>query len=527
MKKNLDCWTAGIALATAFSASAALAAELPGIFASHMVMQRGVNAPVWGKAAPGATVSVEFSGQKKAVVAGEDGKWMIRLEPMGANAEPQTMTITDPSGSVIFDDVLVGDNWICSGQSNMEFDLNNTVNSQQELEDVVNHPTIRFYRLEGHITVDTPQENCPGTWHVLTPDAARPLTAVGYFFGRKINTETHIPVGLVHTSWAGTAIEPWINPAGFHGVPELADYARRIDSFDVSTELGQKTQKDLVQKVSEWLIEAKPAAEANRLMPPVPAMPPRDNSCGIYNGMIAPLVPFGIKGAIWYQGESNGSEGISYFHKMQALIGGWRQDFGLGDFPFYFVQLANFTNPNPNPEGGDGWAKVREAQRKALEIPNTGMAVAIDLADADNPGDIHPKNKQDVGDRLAQWALYQTYGQKDVVPSGPIFKSLAAADGKLTLSFDWLGSGLMVGKKEGLKPTHEIVDGKLKGFAVAGEDRKWAWANAVIDGRNVVLSSPEVQKPVAVRYAYSMNPEEANLYNKEGLPASPFRSDDW
>ena len=244
----------------------------------------------------------------------------------------------------------------------------------------------------------------------------------------------------------------------------------------------------------------------------------------LYNGMINPVVPYGIKGAIWYQGESNGGEGDSYYHKMRALIGGWRKVWNQGDFPFYHVQLANWQKPNDNPAGGDGWAKVRMAQLQSLQIPNTGMAVSIDIGDA---ADIHPKNKFDVGERLALWALRDNYGKKDLVVSGPLYKSMKVDGNKIRVSFDHAGSGLMVGKKDGRNPTVEDKGGKLKRFAIAGEDKKWVWADAVIDGAAVVVSSPDVAKPVAVRYAFTMNPEGCNLYNKEGLPASPFRTDEW
>ena len=536
--KMTRCSVAVVTIVAALSwGVAAIAVEMPSIFDNHMVIQRDVKAPIWGWAPAGKKITVEFAGQTKTATVGTDGKWKVVLDPMKANSTPQAMSVTEselPNDapargplSVKFDDILIGDNWICSGQSNMEFGMDGTTNSRQELADVVNYPTIRFYRITDHISRDMPQDNCPGNWNVLTSESARPLTAVGYFFGRRLNKELKIPIGLVQTAWGGTPIEPWTNPAGFRMVPELADYAKRIDMFDPSTVTGRRTQEEYIQKVSDWLPVAKAAAQAGKSAPEIPTMPQRDNSCGIYNGMIAPLVPFGIKGAIWYQGEANGGEGVSYFHKMEALIGGWRKDFGVGAFPFYWVQLANFQNPNPSPEGGDGWANVREAQRKALDIPNTGMAVAIDLADAGNPGDIHPKDKQDVGWRLAQWALFQAYNKKNLVPSGPLFKRAVISGDKVQVSFDFTGSGLIVGQKNGLDPVKEVAGGKLKGFAIAGSDRKWFWADAVTDGKTVVLSSPDVPNPVAVRYAFSMNPDTANLYNKEGMPASPFRSDDW
>jgi sialate O-acetylesterase len=285
--------------------------------------------------------------------------------------------------------------------------------------------------------------------------------------------------------------------------------------------------------VEKWVAEARAALAAPQGEIPSPPQFPNNplTDAGfpttLYNGMIHPLAPYGIKGAIWYQGESNGGEGDEYYHKMRALVGGWRKVWNQGDFPFYFVQLANFQHPNPDPAGGDGWAKVRMAQSESLRIPHSGMAVAIDLADAGNPDDIHPKNKFDVGERLALWALAHDYGKQDVVFSGPLYKAMKVEDGKIRVSFDSVGGGLMIGKKEGREPAVEVRGGKLRRFAIAGEDRKWHWADAAIDGETVVVSSADVAKPVAVRYAYTMNPDGCNLYNKDGLPASPFRTDKW
>jgi sialate O-acetylesterase len=262
-------------------------------------------------------------------------------------------------------------------------------------------------------------------------------------------------------------------------------------------------------------------------MPAIPRHPGGNGWSGMYNAMIHPFVRLPIKGALWYQGESNGGEGETYYHKMRALIGGWRQQWGQGDFPFYFVQLANFQNATEDPAGGNGWAKLREAQRKSLSIPNTGMAVITDTVPLAEANDIHPRNKYDVGLRLARWALNRDYGQKDIEVSGPLFKALKIEGNKARLVFDHSGSGLMVGKKEGRTPAIENKEGKLKRFAVAGADKKWFWAEAIIENHTVVVSSPEVTEPVAVRYAFSMNPDGANLCNREGLPASPFRTDNW
>ncbi|MBL7042857.1 MAG: hypothetical protein ISR77_29740, partial [Pirellulaceae bacterium] len=313
------------------------------------------------------------------------------------------------------------------------------------------------------------------------------------FFGRRLQNELKVPIGLVGSNWGGTRIEPWTTPAGFQSVPELKEIADQLSEREKKSRQGEEVK----------IGAGSPAA--------------------IYNAMVHPLAPFAMRGAIWYQGESNGGEGESYYHKTQALVNGWRELFNP-ELAFYWVQLADFQQPNDNPAGGDGWAKIREAQRKALTIPHTGMAVITDIGQAN---DIHPRNKQDVGWRLAQWALHQTYGCKDMVPCGPLYKCCEVAGGTIRVTFDHVGSGLMVGEKAGLEPTKEVPDGQLKRFAIAGADKQWHWAEATINGDTVVVKSPDVPEPVAVRYAYTMNPAGANLYNKEGIPASPFRTDDW
>ena len=285
-----------------------------------------------------------------------------------------------------------------------------------------------------------------------------------------------------------------------------------------------------LNEMERWVAAARAALAKGSEAPAAPAPVVHPGGvpwCGMYNAMIHPVTSLPIKGVLWYQGESNGTEGETYYDKMRALVGGWRKVWNQGDFPFYFVQLANFQNPNEDPAGGDGYAKVREAQAKALSIPNTGMAVIIDTVPLKESANIHPRNKYDVGMRLSRWALNRDYGMKDLVVSGPIYKTMKVEGDKVHLSFEHAGSGLMIGTKEGRTPTVENKEGKLKCFAIAGADKKWVWAEAVIQQNTVVVSSPEIKEPVAVRYAFSMNPDGANLYNREGLPASPFRTDAW
>lgn len=459
--------------------------KLASVFGKSMVLQRELPVPVWGWAEPGEDVAVSFAGQSKETKAGEDGKWMVKLDPLKASSKPSSLTVTGKN-KIVLGDILVGEVWICSGQSNMEWAVGNSMNAKEEIA-AADHSQIRLFNVPGHTTSPVAKEACPGKWEICQPSTVRGFSAVGYFFGRRLQNELNVPIGLVGSNWGGTRIEPWTSPAGFRSVPELKTIADQVDAYTEKTKVGG----------------GSPSA--------------------IYNAMIHPLAPFAIRGAIWYQGESNGGEGESYYHKTQALVNGWRKLFNP-DLAFYWVQLANFQKANENPAGGDGWAKIREAQRKSLEIKHTGMAVIIDIGAAN---DIHPRNKQDVGWRLGQWALHQTYGKSEIPPGGPLYRSHKVDGGSIRLSFDSVGSGLMVGKKEGLKPTEAVPNGKLQRFAIAGEDKKWHWAEATIDGKDVVVRSEKVTKPVAVRYGYSMHPAGANLYNREGIPASPFRTDDW
>ena len=459
---------------------------LPSIVGDGMVLQQQMPAPIWGWANPGEKVTVAFEKQKKTVVADRNGKWRVTLEPLAANSNGQTLTVAGDN-KISVSDVLVGEVWICSGQSNMEWSVANSMNPKEEISNA-KFPLIRLFNVPGHTTADKPQEKCPGSWVACTPDSVKGFSAVGYYFGRRLFQELDVPVGLVGSNWGGTRIEPWVSLDGFRSVPELQNIATQVETL--------------------W----KDGGKVNNRTP-----------SAIYNAMVHPLVPYALRGGIWYQGESNGNEGISYHHKKTALINGWRKLFNP-DLAFYWVQLADFRESNNKPEGGDGWAKLRDAQRTSLGIDNTGMAVIHDIG---NAKDIHPRNKQDVGWRLAQWALHQNYGRDDLVPAGPLYKSLKVDGNKIRLSFDHVGSGLMIGKKEGLAPTTEDKDSPLGRFAIAGSDKVWHWADAVIDGKTVVVSSKDVENPVAVRYGYTMNPRGANLYNQEGIPASPFRTDEW
>ncbi|MCX6924515.1 MAG: 9-O-acetylesterase [Verrucomicrobia bacterium] len=493
------------------------------LFGDHMVLQRAIPAPVWGLADPGEKVTVKFGEAEVAAEADANGKWMVKLPAMRFNATPRELTISGKN-TLTIKNVVVGDVWVCSGQSNMEWGLGGC-NAQEDIA-AADVPNLRRIKLD-HRALGGPSTEVPGHWEVCTPQSAPGFTAVGFYFARRVQKEVGVPIGLIDDNWGGTRIEPWIPRCGFEQEPPLANILQEVKDRQQAyrAELGKS-----LDAMEHWVAATRKALEApDSLLPAIPPVPGNPgNDAGfpmtLYNGMIHPIVPFAIKGALWYQGESNGGEGDEYYSKMRALIGGWREVWSQGDFPFYFVQLANFEKVTQDPAGGDGWARLRMAQLKSLQIPKTGMAVVTDIGEA---RDIHPKNKFDVGERLALWALRNDYGKANLVVSGPLYKTIKVEDGKIRIEFDSVGGGLMAGKKEGRKPTLEEQGAKLQRFAIAGEDKRWVWADAVIDGETVVVSSPDVPKPVAVRYAFSMNPEGCNLYNKEGLPTSPFRTDNW
>jgi len=506
--------------------------ELSAVFGDHMVLQRNQVAPVWGWAEPGEEVNVSFAGQEKKAKADKAGSWRVNLDALEASGEGRELKVSGSKGGVrSFKDVLVGEVWVCSGQSNMEWTVNGSFNANEE-KIGANHPLIRHIKVP-RIPSDSHALTFNSKWQICSPTTAGNFTAVGYYFARKLHKELGVPIGLLNSSWGGTRIEPWIPTDGFRiigGQNFAKGILDRIESADPKTEKGQARHLAAIDIIRKWTEKAEANVKAGKFPPNQPAAAyvglgtSHQDPTRLYRGMIHPLVPYGMRGAIWYQGESNGNEGETYYHKKHGLVKGWRKVWGQGDFPFYWVQLANFTNDKKTPQGGDGYARIRDAERKALDLPNSGMAVIIDIGET---SDIHPKNKQDVGKRLAQWGLAKVYGKK-VVPSGPLFKKMEVDGNKARIHFDHVGKGLIIGKKEGLKPTEEVViDAKLERFAIAGKDRNWTWADAVIDGDGVVVSHPDVPQPVAVRYAYSANPLGANLYNRDGFPASPFRTDDW
>lgn len=498
-----------------FSASAALAdVRLPHVFGDHMVVQRDIPVPIWGWADQGEEVTVTLGETTASVRPGADGRWMVRLPAMPAGG-PHKMTVKGRN-AVELTDILVGEVWICSGQSNMEMGMNGIQDAEKEVA-AAQYPSIRLYHIFPWKTATEPLDDFDAKWQTCSPDTLKKggfwtsgFPATAYFFGRQIHRELNVPVGLIATCWGGTRIEPWTPREGFEMVPALSDILKIVDE---ATPNFDKAVRKAIDDTEKWLPTARKAAEEGKRVPPPPEWPKHrlENNAeptSIYNAMIHPLVPFAIRGAIWYQGESNHPDGMAYFEKMKALINGWRKIWGQGEFPFYYVQIAPFDNLYPD----DTLPRLWEAQSAALSIPNTGMAVTVDIADLK---DIHPKNKQDVGKRLALWGLARTYGKTGLEYSGPLYKAMAVEDAKIRVMFDHVGAGLV------------SRDGKpLSWFEIAGEDRKFVKADAAIDGDTVVVSSSEVAKPVAVRLGWSRK-AEPNLSNKEGLPASPFRTDKW
>jgi sialate O-acetylesterase len=443
----------------AFSAAAAVASvKLPSVIGDNMVLQRGQPVPIWGWANKGDEVTVSIAGQMQSAKAGDDGRWKVVLEQLDVG-QPLEMTIKGSSDALIaLKNILVGEVWVCSGQSNMEMEVAKCNDASREIA-AANYPNLRLFTVEFKMSAE-PQVDCTGNWEPCSPANVAGFSAAAYYFGRQLQKELGVPIGLIHTSTGGTPAELWTSRKTLETDPVL-----------------------------------KPLAKG-------------ESSC-LYNAMIAPLIPYAIRGAIWYQGESNVVRAHQYRTLFPAMIANWRADWGLGDFPFGFVQIAPYRYDGLSPTA---CAELWEAQLMTLKAsPNTGMAVTMDIGDVK---DVHPTNKQDVGKRLSLWAMAKVYG-RDLVYSGPIYKSMSVEGSKVRLEFDHVGGGLAA------------ADGKpLREFALAGADQKFVLADAEIDGNTVVCHSDQVAQPVSVSYAWR-DDAVPNLANKEGLPASPFRTDSW
>ncbi|HXB57965.1 MAG TPA: sialate O-acetylesterase, partial [Candidatus Acidoferrales bacterium] len=470
---------------------------------------------IWGWAKPGETVTVTLGSASQTAQANEHGEWKVTLPAMHAGG-PFTLTFSG-SSTVSYDDVMIGEVWLCSGQSNMEFGMGNVNNSAQEIASA-NHPNIRLLLVQ-HDWLSQPTNDIIGQWKTCTPQSVTEggwngFSAVAYFFGRELHEKLDVPVGLIESDWGGTRIESWTPPEGFAEVPALQDESKKVELGDPHSPAHQQLLGQTLDQYDAWVKSARDAMAAETVVPPVPNYPnelqgPQDlqQETALYNGMIHPLVPFAMRGAIWYQGEANESERMKYYERMKGLIGGWRKIWDEGEFPFYFVQIAPY-NYHDNPQN---LARLWEAQTAAADkIPNAGMAVVNDVGNLD---DIHPKDKQDVGHRLALMALARTYDQRGLVDSGPTFKSMKIEGNAIRLKFGNAGSGLASRDGQPLDD-FEIIDADNGGFVKA---------DARIDGDSLVLTAPDVEHPVAVRFAWS-GLDEPNLMNKEGLPAGAFRA---
>ena len=471
--------------------------KLPSLFTDHMVLQRNTRAKVWGWSAPNDQVTVAIANQQKQTQADARGEWMLQLDPLPAGG-PHDLTISTKDKTLTIKDVLIGEVWICSGQSNMEWPLRASTNGPEEAAKA-NNPNIRLFTVPKRMA-DEPQDDVKSSWKTLDPKSAESFSAVAYHFGQEIHKSLNVPVGLIHTSWGGTAIELWQSRESLEASPEYSGMLKW--HRDAAASFPERKKKR-----DEEIAAARAAGKTGRDVPQPIRDPMRPSS--LWNGMVNPLVPYSAAGVIWYQGESNANDAKLYRKAMPDMIRQWRKDFGQ-DMPFMITQLANFMKREDQPTDS-AWAELREAQLLATQTPKTGMAVAIDIGET---SDIHPRNKQDVGRRLALAALAIAYNQP-VVYSGPVYESMAVEGDKIRIKFKHLGAGLTAKNGD-----------TLKGFAIAAEDRKFVWADAKIDGDTVVVWSDKVTKPVAVRYGWANNPD-VNLYNKEGLPASPFRTDDW
>jgi sialate O-acetylesterase len=512
-------------LVAALAAAAAVApaysnVTLAPLFADHAVLQSGKPVPVWGRADPGEKVTVKYLEYAADGLADPDGRWVARLPAMPPQATGAELLATGKN-SIRIQDVVVGEVWLCSGQSNMEFTVDDPKSAAFRLQNAekevagANYPLIRQFKVARQVS-EKPADTVGGAWAVCSPGAVGQFTAVGYFFARDIFRRFGLPVGIVDSTWGGTPVESWMSPAALASDPAFAVVGKRWKQT-LAEYPAKKTAFN--SALAEWTREEAAATAAGEARHaaflkahPRPREPNGPGSSWtpacLFNGMINPLLPYGIRGALWYQGESNANYASEYHGLFASMITAWRSHFGQGDFPFYWVQLASYKAPT-DPTG-ETWAWLREAQTQTLGLPATGQALAIDIGDPEN---IHPSNKQEVGRRLALMAKAQVYGLS-VDYSGPVFTRAVVEGNAIRVHFDFADNGLTAGEKP------------LQSFVIAGADRKFHPASASISGSTVLVRSAEVPAPLAVRYAWQ-NAPEANLFNGAGLPATPFRSDSW
>jgi len=489
----------------AASAATQAAVQLPSIFSDHMVLQRELPLPVWGKAAPGEAVTVEFAGQQKNAKADASGRWMVKLDPLTASAEPQILK----AGNVTIQDVLVGEVWLASGQSNMEWEMQMKPDSAADIPHAT-HPNLRLIEVPKTFAL-TPQDEVKIAWARSTPESAASFSAIGYYFGLRLQEELKVPVGIILSAWGGTRIEPWTSPEGFESVPALKDFAADLRAKLPGSETYRAANEAYITSVETWAQSAHVALGRNQALPAMPAQPAslplnQGTPASLYNAMIHPLVPFAFRGAIWYQGESNHNESFAYTDKTKALLASWRSVFQQPDLPFYFVQIAPYQY---GAEDLEILPQFWQAQRECLKIPHTGMAVISDIGEVP---DIHPAHKKEVARRLSLWALSKNYGRSEIDPNGPLYASHATEGGAIRVTFDHAGGGLA--SRDGRPLTH---------FELAGKDGIFHPAQATIDGTSLLLTSTTVPEPRRARFAWSKL-AIPNLMNKEGLPATAFHT---
>ncbi|GEP43356.1 sialate O-acetylesterase [Brevifollis gellanilyticus] len=497
-----------LCLALLASASAHAALELPAIFSDHAVLQQGQAVPVWGWADAGTEVSVSIADQSVKATTNAKGQWRADLSKLEAKG-PQTLTITSGSETKTVQDVLIGEVWLGSGQSNMAMTVSRAMNYEKEQAEA-KLPEIRMFVVKSHANTQQ-QERCEGAWVVCSPETVGGFSATAYFFGKEIHRELGVPVGLINSSVGGTPIESWISPEVQKASAELKPFFEMGSKADAAFD-PVKAKADHEKQLARWRENSKKAKAEGKPAPRAPRNPlvvreRKGNVGGLFNGKIAPLIPYAIRGALWYQGEanSNGEKANFYQHQLPLLVKDWRTRWGY-EFPMAWVQLPNFS-----ANRGEGWMLVREAMLKSVQnVTKSGMAVTLDIGEAK---DIHPKNKQMVGHRLAQWALATVY-EKPNASSGPLPVKHEVKGSEIIVTFDHVANGL------------ELKSATTSGFVIAGEDKAWHPAEARVEGNSVILSSKAVPAPLAARYAWAELPD-VTLWNSAGLPATQFRTDTW
>ena len=511
-----------LCLLTLLAVSARAELKLPAIIGDNMVLQQKQANPVWGWDSPGTEVTVTFAGQTKTAKAGADGKWTVKLDAVPANAKPAKITIKGSSSKEL-KNVLVGEVWICSGQSNMGFNLSSVWDADLDIAQA-KFPQIRLISVP-QVGTQEIQDDFKGQWEECSPANAGAFTAVGYHFGRVLHEMLGVPVGLIDNAWGGSSCEAWVKRDVLEKDPRFASIIARWKQTEstFTKEAFDKQVADHKTKVAAWGKARAAAAKAGEMFTAQPPRAPQNPMTGqhrpgnLYAGVLHPTIGYGIKGVIWYQGESNASRAKEYRDLFPFMIEHWRKEWKQGDFPFYWVQLADFKPYQTEPVESD-WAELREAQTRTMsKLPHTGQCVITDLGEAN---DIHPKNKRDVAERLARWALVKDYGQQLVYRS-PELKDAKFEGSRALLTFDYAPQGLRT-----------VDTDEVKGFMICGEDKKWVWAKASIIGgskkgtNQIEVTADGIAKPVAVRYAWADNPV-CNVYSAEGLPVTPFRTDDF